>query len=84
MKVDFNNVRRQACFAYDRLCQTLNNAVQPDGSLDLSAEAIQEDMDDLRMTIGTIAMCYEEGDEDVKDVYPKEGMLIFNQEKDDE
>lgn len=27
MKIDFNNVRKQACYAYDRLCDKLNYSI---------------------------------------------------------
>lgn len=73
MKVDFNNVRRQACYSYDKLCVKLNNAIKDKPShsmIVIDPEDIREDMEDLRMLIGTIAMSYLEGDDEVKDVYP--------------
>jgi hypothetical protein len=69
MEVDFNNLRRQTCIAYDKLCRELNTAIDEDGDIQISAHEIQRSMDDLRMMIGTIAFCYEEGDPDKADVY---------------
>jgi hypothetical protein len=39
------------------------------GDIIVSAEYIQKEMDSLRMLIGSIAMTYEPGDDDFKDVY---------------
>jgi hypothetical protein len=85
MKVDFNNLRRKTCIAYDSLCKKLNygllreveygtsrNAkkdLDRQGDLLVVAEDIQRHMDDLRQLIGTIAMCYEPGDPDTANVY---------------
>jgi hypothetical protein len=69
MEVNFNNLRKQACIAYDGLCQQLNSAIDEDGDIQISASEIQGCMDDLRMTIGSIAFCYEEGNPDMIDVW---------------
>lgn len=69
MEIDFNNVRRQACIAYDELVNELNAAKEHEGYMLIDPNDIQERLDDLRGTIGAIAMSYEEGDPDVKDVY---------------
>ena len=103
MKVDFNNVRKQACLAHDRLVSILDNGkcVEEDsigeyiegyGRLDkdtiiLDVEQLEDVMNDLRMKIGTIAMC-SDGSDDVKTVYeelypennPKKRMKEFNLE----
>jgi hypothetical protein len=107
MTVNFNNVRKQAIYAYDRLTQKLNDAIikndeqyaEPNdfdrsvnlkGFVLIDAEDIQKDMESLRQMIGTIAMSYEEGDEEFKDVYSeifpeekKEVMKCFNEEEDE-
>lgn len=105
MKVNFNNLRKQAMFSYERLCDKLNYAIiknddqyaEPNGmdrSVNLKgyvlvdAEEIQKDMESLRSLIGSIAMTYEEGNEDFKDVYEEafpekeeKRLPYFNDEK---
>lgn len=72
MKIDFNNVRAQACFAYDRLCEKLNASKEYEGYMLADPSSIQEDMDDLRTMIGAIAMSFEEDNEELKNVYKEE------------
>lgn len=85
MTVNFNNLRKQAIYAYDRLTQKLNDAIikndeqyaEPNdesyqnikGYVLINAEEIQKDMDSLRQMIGSIAMTYIEGDNEFKDVF---------------
>lgn len=89
MKIDFNNVRRQACFAYDNLVKELNESDPYEGYILVDPERIQKSLNDLRMTIDAIAMSYEEGDPDIKDVYSEiypEGkkLAVFEFESDEE
>lgn len=72
MKINFNNVRRQACFAYDRLVNKLNTAKEYEGYILVDPSWIQKDLDELRQLIGSIAMTYEEGNDEFKDVYEEE------------
>ena len=107
MKVNFNNVRKQALYRYDALVTKLNAAIIKDddqwcrpndvhhghdinlkGYVCIDAEDIQETLNDLRMMLGTIASCYEEGNDDMKDmfseVYPEgtdTAMAVFNEEE---
>ena len=82
MTIDFNNVRKQAVFSYDNLCQKLNHARRKSGGdwidnygtlntgdIVIDPDDIQKEMDNLRMLIGTIAMTYETDDEKFADVY---------------
>ena len=82
MEVNFNNLRKQAVFGYDNLCQKLNNArckeggdwVENYGTLNvgdivIDPDDLQKEMDNLRMLIGSIAMVYEPGDEKFANVY---------------
>ena len=99
MEVNFNNLRKQACFAYDRLANKLNNCILSEyeygdkksngksisGNMLVDVEDIQEAMEGLRRLIGSIAMCYNEDDPDMKDVfeeiYPDDkNMIYFNSE----
>lgn len=82
--VNFNNIRKQALYRYDGLVEKLNDSVDKDGKISIYTEEIQEEMDDLRMLIGTIACCSYENDDEFKDVfsevYPNNGdcMKVFN------
>lgn len=83
MNVDFNNLRRQACIAYDKLCEKLNQSIDDDGMVSIGTNGIQDEMDELRQFIGIIAMVYEENDDEKINVYAElypEGqkMLEFN------
>jgi hypothetical protein len=88
MKVNFNNLRKQALYRHDGLVKSLNEAIIKNddqyatpndayhghpvnlkGYVVIEAETIQELMNDLRMLIGTIASCYEEGNDEYKDVF---------------
>lgn len=102
MKVNFNNLRKQAIYSYDSLVEKLNAAIIKEdisgtwvdgfgwvnkGSVIIDAEDLQKNLDDLRSLIGSIAMVYEEGNEDFKDVYSEvfpedkeERMQSFNDE----
>jgi hypothetical protein len=110
MKVNFNNVRKQALYRYDSLVNKLNSAIirnedqfaKPNdlfhgcdvnlkGYVLIDAEDIQETLNDLRMMLGTIASVYEEGNDEVQDVFSEvypEGsgkeMACFNEEEDQE
>lgn len=80
MSVNFNNLRKQAVYSYDRLVDKLNNSISEDDwgrkVVQIDPEDIQEDMDDLRRLILSIAMVYDENNPDFKDV--TEGMNIEN------
>lgn len=71
MKVNFNNLRKQALYSYHRLARTLNNNMydtyqdtHEENQLSFSADLIQKDMDELRMFLTFIACVYEEGNEE--------------------
>lgn len=87
MEVNFNNLRKQTCIAYDKLCSKLNAEINEDGNIEISAREIQSAMDDLRMTIGSIAFCYEENNPEIIDVwtdlYGEGGMQSFNPNAED-
>lgn len=107
MKVNFNNVRKQALYRYDDLVEKLNAAIikrddqyaMPNdvfhgheinikGYVLIDAEEIEEPLQSLRMLLGTIASCYEDGNDEMKDVfsevYPEdsdEEMALFNEQE---
>jgi len=91
MNVNFNNVRKKACLAYDNLVEKLNKSIADynaeysiNGKVMINSEDIQQELDDLKQCIGTIAMCYEDENPDMIDVfevlYPGRGesMVDFN------
>jgi hypothetical protein len=92
MEVNFNNLRKQTCLAYDSLTKKLNNAItqyekgySEKRSIFIDCDEIQEEMDELKSLIGSIAMCYEENNADMEDVFEKlytdgNSMLDFNPE----
>lgn len=84
MNVNFNNLRKQAIYAYDKLATRLNSSfpirddtkeyIDNHGWIDkdtliIEKEDLRDVMDNLRQLIGAIAMVYNEGQEDFKDVY---------------
>lgn len=88
MKINFNNVRMQACYAHDRLVKYLNACNDHEGYLLVDPELLDKHLNDLRQMIGSIAMTFEEGSEDFKDVYQEiypepKTMETFNYEEDE-
>lgn len=87
MNVNFNNLRKKTCYAYDSLVRKLNKALNSppyeDGEMVVYAEDIQEEMDELRQLIMSIAMVYKEGDEDFKDVSEDIEVAWFNKDEDE-
>jgi len=91
MKINFNNVRVQAMYSYDRLTRKLNESIAEsrkeygDDVIRIDPDEIQSCMDDLRMQISAIASTYVEGDDDFKDMYEDKypgdkSMEVFNEE----
>ena len=83
MEVNFNNLRTKTCIAYDRLARKLNSSINEDGCVEVPAEEIQDQMDDLKQLIGSIAMCYNKDDPDMIDVFEEiykgdKSMIDFN------
>jgi hypothetical protein len=84
MQVDFNNLRKQTAFAYDRLVRTLNgNIVDKDWSPSVSVEVddIREDLDDLRRLIVSLCCVYMPDQEDFRSVIDEvQPIAVFNEE----
>lgn len=79
MNVDFDSLRKKACFTYDRLAKKLNNSIDEFDNLTIDCEVIKKDMDNLKQLIGTIAMCKskEAGFKDVfEEIYPGDKAMI--------
>ena len=88
MEVNFNNLRKKTCIAFDRLTRKLNSSINDNGDVEIPAEQIQAQMDELKQFIGSIAMCYNPNDPEMKDVFEEiypgdKSMLDFNPDADE-
>ena len=81
VKVDFNNLRRQTAYSYDRLAQKLNEAIER-GEIEDLAEEIKRDMDELRSGIMAIACTYTDNP-DFVDVSEGLDIAWFNRDDGD-
>lgn len=89
MKVNFNNLRKQAVFSYDRLVKKLNRNIIDDWGekvVRIDPDDIQEDLDDLRRLIMSIALVYEIWISFIKDLDEEipNDIAFFNNEDEDE
>ena len=80
MAIDFNHVRERLCIDYNRLVRKLNESRVHGKYIELACYEIDDLMVDIRQYIATIAMTFEEGREDFKDVLGDYEIEIFNQE----
>lgn len=81
MDIDFNNARRQAGCALNRLVATLNNHINGTGCIIVDPEEIRDCIGDLRMMVGSIMCTYEEGNEKFKDMYGDPKLIEFMPEE---
>lgn len=93
MQVDFNNLRRQAVYACERLIDKLNGEIKVDEDtgrkrIEIDADDIEEYVNELRDYIGSIAMCYDNENPEMRNVFeelfPEDKgrvMLVFNPEE---
>lgn len=71
MNVNFNNLRAQAVYAYNRLTIKLNEEINNpdnDGEICINPQYIQRDMDDLRQCLVAISCVYEPDNNDFADI----------------
>lgn len=71
MKVSMDGLRSNLINSYNALCKTMNRSIKngefnPDRTF--CPDDIQEDMDDIRNCIVTLAFCYSEGDDGFKEL----------------
>ena len=87
MKVNFNNVRRQALLSFNEICKTLNNNIgksNGEGMCVVAVEELKSHFDDLRNTLITICCTFQEDDEDFKCIVDDDTVIEeFNPEKED-
>lgn len=100
MDVDFNNARKQAIADYERLAKRLNAHIEKDSTwhdgphVIIPVRELDKVMEDLRQSIGLIAMVHDGDNPEFKDVFSevfpedkyKHGpcMTVFNPEEDGE
>ena len=92
MKVNFNNLRKQALYSYHRLATKLNEAKEErkeegydDGKICIYPDDIQDEMDDLRSMLFGIACVYDEGNDEFKDISEEiKPIAVFNSEEEEE
>ncbi len=85
MEVDFNNLRKQACFSYNELCRRLNNGIDsnPMGdTISIDVDDIETPMNNLRDALVTMICCSIPDDDNFKDVVDEVGIIeIFPPEE---
>jgi len=69
MNINFNNVRKQACIAYDKLVSDLTYSKSYEGYMLVDPDRLEKNLNDLRMMLCSIAMTFEENNDEFKDVY---------------
>jgi len=89
MKIDFNNVRRQACYSFDRLVKTLNQNLEKAANghqvVRVYTDEIENELCDLGQLIGIIAATFDEGNPDMVDLYDEVGVReTFNPNPEDD
>ncbi len=83
MNIDFNNVRKKACRAYNSLAIVLNDTME-DGVMTVYDSDIKDIMDELRNCLVSIACTYSEGNDGFKDVSDEVGEFVVFNDEDDE
>lgn len=73
MNVNYNNMRLQAAYAFDRLCKKLNSAIEGNGNLCMHKDDIQKEMDDMRIFALMPCFTFVEGDPEHIDLTDKVG-----------
>lgn len=96
MEVDFNNLRKQLAFSFDKVTKKLNEGILPEkayngnkyGNILVDTEDLQKSMEELRSCIISLLCCYEEGNPDCINVYDdvqnNGGLAKFNDTENDE
>lgn len=96
MKINFNNVRKQAMLNYISLVEKLNASLTNDyldnnshytsRNVKIEAEYIEKDLENLRFNLFAICLTSEEGNDEFKDLSDEfpEDVVCFNGEDVDE
>lgn len=85
MDVDFNSLRKQTCWAYDKLARRMNGAIEDEfgtKKVIIDVDDIQEVMDELRGLIMASAWIYDGDNKDFQIVGDKVGEIVwFNEDE---
>jgi hypothetical protein len=88
MDVDFNSLRKQTCWAYDKLARRMNNAIEDEygtKKVVINVDDIQNVMDDLRGLIMASAWVYDKDNKDFQCVGDEVGDVVwFNSEEEND
>lgn len=87
MKVDFNNLRLNIIKDYNAIVGKLNDGIVTDPDMKrvvVPLNDLTRDFDNLRNGLVTLGCLYEEGRDDVRDVFKTSGMKlsVFNGDDD--
>lgn len=84
MKVCFDGLRRNIGNPLTKIINTLNGSLDNSGMININAEEIQKEMDDLRQSVGFLYCVYEPGDELFTDISSDtDNIPWFNPEPDE-
>ena len=79
MKINFNGMRLQAVWAYCALVKELEMSIDEDNRIICDADDISDIMNDLRITISSIACSYLPDNPDIRDLTDEIDILpVFN------
>ena len=81
MKVDFNNIRRRALAAHNKLVELLNEHIISSDEVLVSVDSLRRPMESLRQYLVAIALSYDEGNPDMQDVLGDEIVPEFAPEE---
>lgn len=89
MEVNFDNLRKQTAFAYDKLARKLNSRIDEEGHLDgFPSRQIREEMEELRSLIGAVCFCNDANDpndcNDLTDWWDEQDIARFAPENDED
>lgn len=80
LQVDFNNLRRKLCNAFDETVKCAIECRTENGD-DSNFEELAESLDELRSLVAAVALCYDEhGNEDV---LGERTLLSMNEEEEE-
>lgn len=71
LTTNYNNMRLQAAYAFDRLCKKLNSAIENTGNICLHKDELQKEMDDMRVFALMPCFTFVEDDPDYIDLADK-------------
>lgn len=80
MDVNFNGLRLKSCNDFDKAVEAAIKCREENGN-DTAFEDLAEALDDLRFSIASIALCYD--DNELKDVLGERTLKSMNEDEDE-